>query len=237
MQVSEKRLAANRANALKSTGPKTPAGKRRSSQNGCKHHLYARKFRMPDAWEDWALRRAHEFIRNIDDPDLRPLVFQRVYINGRQKYFVHLCAEFFRQVRENGMAWYFANSDYIAALDRYHAHHYAETLRSTRILRRYCANRKSEPRAEAGGCEQPKPKSIAVGQTIPSLAKLSMSTEPIPPTLSGSNPTAANFSRPSEPILPRPPPPAAPPPTRSFYRCPARSPSVIADRPPQIFLN
>jgi hypothetical protein len=31
--ASEKRLAANRMNALKSTGPKTPSGKARSSRN------------------------------------------------------------------------------------------------------------------------------------------------------------------------------------------------------------
>ena len=35
--ISEKQLAANRANASKSTGPKTPAGKARSSQNSLKH--------------------------------------------------------------------------------------------------------------------------------------------------------------------------------------------------------
>lgn len=34
-QISERRLAANRANALKSTGPRTPAGKQRVSQNAC----------------------------------------------------------------------------------------------------------------------------------------------------------------------------------------------------------
>jgi hypothetical protein len=31
--ISAKRLAANRANAARSTGPRTPAGKARSSQN------------------------------------------------------------------------------------------------------------------------------------------------------------------------------------------------------------
>jgi hypothetical protein len=42
MPLSEKRLTANRANALKSTGPKTPGGKRNSSRNALKHGILAR---------------------------------------------------------------------------------------------------------------------------------------------------------------------------------------------------
>ena len=39
MALSEKRLAANRANAAKSTGPRTAIGKHNSSRNGTKHGL------------------------------------------------------------------------------------------------------------------------------------------------------------------------------------------------------
>ena len=37
--ASEKQIAANRANALRSTGPKTVAGKRKSSRNAYRHGL------------------------------------------------------------------------------------------------------------------------------------------------------------------------------------------------------
>ena len=46
--ASSARLAANRANAEKSTGPRTPEGKARSSQNSIKHGLSSRGFVVRD---------------------------------------------------------------------------------------------------------------------------------------------------------------------------------------------
>ncbi|MGE5327690.1 MAG: hypothetical protein ACM3NO_11675, partial [Deltaproteobacteria bacterium] len=43
--LSERKLAANRANARKSTGPRTPVGKCRSSMNSLKHGRYAQRAR------------------------------------------------------------------------------------------------------------------------------------------------------------------------------------------------
>lgn len=45
--ISEARLAANRANALRSTGPKTEQGKAISSKNSFKHGLYAKAPGVP----------------------------------------------------------------------------------------------------------------------------------------------------------------------------------------------
>jgi hypothetical protein len=46
--ISEARLRANRLNALKSTGPKTPQGKDRSRRNGLKHGLSGAGVVLPD---------------------------------------------------------------------------------------------------------------------------------------------------------------------------------------------
>lgn len=47
MPTSEKRLAANRANSTKSTGPRTPEGKQRSSLNAVAHGLTAQTAVLP----------------------------------------------------------------------------------------------------------------------------------------------------------------------------------------------
>jgi hypothetical protein len=57
--ISQKRLAANRANAVRSTGPRTPEGKTRSAQNARKHGFTASSFavlRIEDVHELATLR-------------------------------------------------------------------------------------------------------------------------------------------------------------------------------------
>jgi len=45
--TSQRKIAANRSNSLKSSGPRTAAGKRRASRNGYKHGLAALRCRQP----------------------------------------------------------------------------------------------------------------------------------------------------------------------------------------------
>lgn len=58
--TSAKRTAANRRNALKSTGPRTPEGKRRTSMNALKHGLRAASMAVPvlEDPKDWETHRA-----------------------------------------------------------------------------------------------------------------------------------------------------------------------------------
>ncbi len=68
MPLSEQQIAANRANAQHSTGPNTPGGKKRSSQNALRHGITAQTTIMTD--ED---RIKHdEFCANMMD-DLAPV--------------------------------------------------------------------------------------------------------------------------------------------------------------------
>ena len=51
LRMTDKKLAANRANAHLSHGPITAAGKEKVSRNACRHHLYARTHLLHPAWE------------------------------------------------------------------------------------------------------------------------------------------------------------------------------------------
>ena len=48
MPISEAQLAANQANAQKSTGPRTPEGKNISRLNGLRHHVTQQVMIMPE---------------------------------------------------------------------------------------------------------------------------------------------------------------------------------------------
>jgi hypothetical protein len=67
MMTSEKKTEANRRNALKSTGPRTPEGKNAVRPNATRHGLLSKE--VPLTGEDAeALRQLDESLRN----ELRP---------------------------------------------------------------------------------------------------------------------------------------------------------------------
>jgi len=69
--LSEQQIAANRLNALKSTGPKTAEGKQRSSLNGIRHGLTGQVVVLPE--EDLAAFRTFtvEIVASFDPADAR----------------------------------------------------------------------------------------------------------------------------------------------------------------------
>ncbi len=68
IRMTDKKLAASRANARLSKGPTSAAGKEKVSRNACKHHLYARKFPLPPAWAARIRDAVQPCIDTVEDP-------------------------------------------------------------------------------------------------------------------------------------------------------------------------
>ncbi|MBM3763739.1 MAG: hypothetical protein FJW36_26365 [Acidobacteria bacterium] len=84
--MTEAALAANRANALKSTGPRTPAGKLKAASNSLKHGLYSLKnFENFVADYDDALAVSTNFIEQFNPvtPSEVALVHQLIHMQLR----------------------------------------------------------------------------------------------------------------------------------------------------------
>src|ERR687896_499569 len=77
--TSEKKAEANRRNALKSTGPKTPEGKDAVRLNALKHGLRSEEILLPGEDEE-ALRELGEHLRNELQPagELENLLVDRI---------------------------------------------------------------------------------------------------------------------------------------------------------------
>ena len=64
-QLSEARLAANRANAQKSTGPRTEEGKAASSQNALKHGIYSQTFYLDGENDEQFIELRDDYMRQF----------------------------------------------------------------------------------------------------------------------------------------------------------------------------
>jgi hypothetical protein len=127
--ISERRLAANRANAQKSTGPRTPEGKRRVSQNASRHNLYAGFHRLPEDIEDLLYRKALEETADIADPRFRALFVHRLMLRGHERRLLQLEGKLWAEALRvnNGIVLYASrwirenHAEVVQALGRYHA--------------------------------------------------------------------------------------------------------------------
>jgi len=77
--TSDKKAEANRRNALKSTGPKTPEGKAAVRLNALKHGLLSQNILLPGEDEE-ALKELDEHLRNELQPvgELENLLVDRI---------------------------------------------------------------------------------------------------------------------------------------------------------------
>jgi hypothetical protein len=164
--ATKKQIAANRRNARKSTGPKTPAGKARSAQNATKHGLLSRWPVLPE--EDGA---AFERLRENLYCELLPLsqlerllVTRLAAVQWRLARVPQLEAELFERLRRDavgldgdadgglGAAWARDTGPYGGALSRLTRYETALERNAARLLaelRHLQAERRLAQRHEA----------------------------------------------------------------------------------------
>ena len=87
--TSAKRILANRANARKSRGPRTRAGKLRTSRNALRHGLFAASHRNPVL-----LKQIERMANAICDGDQNPLLFQQAVVIAENELLLdHIVTE------------------------------------------------------------------------------------------------------------------------------------------------
>jgi len=164
--ASRKKIAANRRNAKKSTGPKTAEGKARSAQNATRHGLLARRAVLAD--EDPA---AYEALRLELHHELWPgsaletaLVDRIAAAQWRLARVPGIEAELFGKLRRDalgrdeglGAAWARDAGPYggaLARLSRYETALERGTARLLEQLRRLQRERRAEERADAAAAQ------------------------------------------------------------------------------------
>jgi hypothetical protein len=166
--ISERRIAANRANALKSTGPRSAAGKLASSQNACRHRLYARKFRMSPEAEAANHARALRDSAHLEDPALRELYYRLIlatghcelnwsYRDGLEAYAHSL----YPGDHEMAIWWMLHQDGLLLALHRHECFHSRQILAILTAIEKLqrAAAKPSRPRPAAQPALAPKPES------------------------------------------------------------------------------
>jgi len=176
---TDRQIAANRANARKSTGPRTPAGKAASSANSLKTGIYAKSTLLPgdDPAEYQALRDQHYATFDPANPDERDLLDLIVKYKWQLRR-VHDCYDqmWLREVEEDLASDYHSDSaplvrpfnlanarnNSLVNLSRM-VHALDRTLHRTRtaLLRAQDQRRRLESRASAPEPAAPAPAELA----------------------------------------------------------------------------
>ncbi|QOY88674.1 hypothetical protein [Paludibaculum fermentans] len=189
--ISEKRLAANRANARKSTGPRTAAGKAASCGNARRTGAYSANHQMPARIETHFRALAEAATRDIANPQRRALSFELQMLQGharlhesRERALFNAGLEYGRGNEAVATQWVLRQVGFIQALNRYAGWIEAQTRRVQRAL--------DALPAEPVPAEAPKPIESMDESTEPTADPAISPNAPSPaqPTLvfEGSNP-------------------------------------------------
>jgi hypothetical protein len=156
-EATPTRAAANRRNALRSTGPRTPAGKARSSKNATRHGLLSREELLPDeSAADFAAFRDRMLEALAPEGDLEELLADRVVSGAwRLRRFVRVEVAAFERSRyqwntkeDHGLGYAFSslavNGDVFSKLSRYEAGLERSLFRALHELQRLQASRAGE---------------------------------------------------------------------------------------------
>jgi hypothetical protein len=108
LMSSEKQIAANRLNAQKSTGPKTPEGRAAVRLNGVKHGLFAQTLVLPGESESdfTALLESYEAEHAPATPTEEDLVVQAAMAMWRLRRLYHAEAAFLARERKSQAEWH-----------------------------------------------------------------------------------------------------------------------------------
>lgn len=199
LRMTERKLAANRANARKSTGPRTPEGKAVSSQNNAIHYLYARKYTIPPEWDAECAARASALTGHFTDPIERELrqkwTYVELWIRRLDGLEANLCRREIQNahgdVRRGTAAWVHHNPLFRAWLKRF-CQLTSHAARLFRSIKAYCRNRHTiqlppPPKTMAAGANS----SPGAGRTHISLIPNGHEFYPQP-----SNPLLTSFQQP-----------------------------------------
>jgi hypothetical protein len=106
--ATDKQIAANRLNALKSTGPQTPEGRAAVRLNGVKHGLYAETLVLPGESESefTSLLESYEAEHQPATPTEEALVQQLTMAMWRLRRLYHAEAAFLARERKSRAKWH-----------------------------------------------------------------------------------------------------------------------------------
>ena len=106
--ATDKQISANRLNALKSTGPKTPEGRAAVRLNGVKHGLFAETLVLPGESESdfTALLESYEAEHQPATPTEEALVQELTMAMWRLRRLYHAEAAFLARERKSRAEWH-----------------------------------------------------------------------------------------------------------------------------------